>query len=78
MIIIVVITKIDCFYPKNSKKINSKKSKTNMNNKQNRLLTLLSFPFTPQPTSSLPLSIYSHTYQHILYIANHYYNDNKQ
>ena len=31
MIIIVVITKIDCFYPKNSKKINSKKSKTNMN-----------------------------------------------
>lgn len=48
------------------------KSKTNMNNKQNRLLTLLSFPFTP------PLSIYSHTYQHILYIANHYYNDNKQ
>ena len=33
MIIIVVITKIDCTQ-KNSKKINSNKSKTNMNNKQ--------------------------------------------
>ena len=30
----MIITKIDCFYSENSKKINSKKSKTNMNNKQ--------------------------------------------
>ncbi len=37
MIIIVVITKIDCFYPKNSKKINSNKSKkNNKNNKNNK------------------------------------------